>query len=375
MEKENVFQKIIDAPLAYASEWKNKTGKPIVGYFCSYIPEEIIHAAGALPMRIYANLPHTPHSDSHLQPYSCNYVRSVFDWALSGKTDFIDGFAFAQSCDTMQRFADIWKNNNINGFITNVVLPARLDSDIAKNYMKDVYAKFGNQLSEKLNIEITPQKLSESIDLFKQIRNTLQDIYLFRLENPLSLSNKEYYTILKSASVMDRNDFLEEAVKLLKTLKETLNTSGKPMKKILLIGGPCNIPEIFQMFDDANVIIIGDDLCNGTRSLVNNTNTDINSIEDITNRYFNRIACPTKFKSLNHRKEYLQEMANRLNVNGIVFLQEKFCEPHSFDYPYLKKTFDDMKLPSLYVELNAQEENNEALRNRLEAFFEMLQNQ
>ncbi len=374
MEKENIFQKIIDSPLEYASEWKRKTGKPIVGYFCSYASEEIIHAAGALPIRIYANLPHTPHSDSHFQPYSCNYIRSVFDWGLSGKTDFIDGFVFTQTCDTMQRFADIWKNNNIKGFITNLVLPAKLDSDLAKNYMNDVYVKFSSQLSEKLNIKIKPETLSESITLFNNIRKVIKDIYLLRLQHPNALSNREYYTLLKASTVMDRNDFLCEALKLHKTLSEASNTSPKPMKKILLIGGPCNVPEIFQLFDDANVMIVADDLCNGTRSMECETNADNNPLDSISNRYFNRISCPTKFKSLNHRKEYLQEMASNNNVNGIVFLQEKFCEPHAFDYPYLKKTFDDMKLPSLYVELNAQDENSEALNNRLEAFFEMLQN-
>jgi benzoyl-CoA reductase/2-hydroxyglutaryl-CoA dehydratase subunit BcrC/BadD/HgdB len=32
-------------------KWKNK-GKPVMGYTCTFIPEEIIHAAGLLPYRI-----------------------------------------------------------------------------------------------------------------------------------------------------------------------------------------------------------------------------------------------------------------------------------------------------------------------------------
>ena len=38
----------------YAREWKKKTGKKLVGYLCTYSPEELFYAAGVLPVRIFA---------------------------------------------------------------------------------------------------------------------------------------------------------------------------------------------------------------------------------------------------------------------------------------------------------------------------------
>ncbi len=33
----------------YAREWKARTGGKVLGYFCTYVPEEIPYAAGVLP--------------------------------------------------------------------------------------------------------------------------------------------------------------------------------------------------------------------------------------------------------------------------------------------------------------------------------------
>lgn len=373
MDSENIFKRAVEDPLEYASTWKESTGRPVAGYFCSYVPEEIIHAAGALPLRIFADLAHTPHADSHLQPYSCNYIRSVFEWALSGKTDFIDGFVFAQTCDTMQRFADIWQNNDLKGFALNLVLPVRLDSEAAKEYLHEIFVKFRKELAEKLNSDISSKKLSDSIILFNKIRSSLRDIYNERLLKPDSISNVDFYYLIKASSVMDRNDFLRESSRILKKIQDTPATDTTP-KKVIIVGGPCNLPEIFRYFDEAGIMVADDDLCNGARA----ADAEISPYGDLTDsiaeRYFNRIACPTKYKSLNSRKETLLAMARKINADGVVYLQEKFCEPHAFDYPYIRKVFEDEHIPMVYIEMNTQSEDNQALRNRLEAFFEMLKN-
>ena len=51
MEALQQLKDIAANPKAYARAWKEKTGGKVVGHFCSYTPEEIITAAGALPVR------------------------------------------------------------------------------------------------------------------------------------------------------------------------------------------------------------------------------------------------------------------------------------------------------------------------------------
>jgi benzoyl-CoA reductase/2-hydroxyglutaryl-CoA dehydratase subunit BcrC/BadD/HgdB len=75
-------------PYGYAESYKTRTRKKVVGYFCSYAPEEIIWAAGALPFRIFSRKSGIHLADRHLQSYCCSLVRGVLEEALSGALKF-----------------------------------------------------------------------------------------------------------------------------------------------------------------------------------------------------------------------------------------------------------------------------------------------
>ena len=104
------FHEISDNPGTYASALKNQ-GKKIIGYFCSYTPEEIIHAAGLHPMRLFGTKDDIHLADKHLQSYSCSLVRGALADVLSGRLDFLDGTVFPHTCDSIQRLSDIWRLN------------------------------------------------------------------------------------------------------------------------------------------------------------------------------------------------------------------------------------------------------------------------
>ena len=59
----------------YAKAWKEKTGGKVVGYFCTYVPEEILYAANILPVRILGG--HEPQdvSEAHIFGMFCPFCR------------------------------------------------------------------------------------------------------------------------------------------------------------------------------------------------------------------------------------------------------------------------------------------------------------
>ena len=85
MEGIGAFQRVVDDPDGYLKFLK--AGKNILGYCCSYTPEEIIHAAGIHPVRLFGSREESNLSDKHLQSYCCSLVRDVLRCAL-GKALF-----------------------------------------------------------------------------------------------------------------------------------------------------------------------------------------------------------------------------------------------------------------------------------------------
>jgi len=50
----------------------------------------------------------------------------------------------------------------------------------------------------------------------------------------------------------------------------------------------------------------------------------------------------------------------------------KFCDPHAFDYPYLKEALDGAGIPSMLFEMEDQIPAEGQLKTRFEAFLEMI---
>ena len=73
-----------------AQELKEE-GKRFMGYICSFVPIEIITAAGFVPFRIRGDV-HEPitKGDTYLETIACPFMRSCFDQSLKGKYDFCE---------------------------------------------------------------------------------------------------------------------------------------------------------------------------------------------------------------------------------------------------------------------------------------------
>ena len=74
MKEIDPFHIAINDPASLAADIKAKAGK-ILGYMCSYAPEELIHAAGFHPMRLFSSKSEICLAENHLQAYCCSLVR------------------------------------------------------------------------------------------------------------------------------------------------------------------------------------------------------------------------------------------------------------------------------------------------------------
>ena len=118
--------------------------------------------------------------------------------------------------------------------------------------------------------------------------------------------------------------------------------------------------------------IVHDDMCTGARSFEGIVEEHNNPSAALARRYLQRMNCPAKHGGLYSRGEHLVNTARIKKADGVIFLLLKFCDPHAFDYPYLKKMLDDAQIPSILIEAENQFALDEQIGNRVDAFMEML---
>jgi bzd-type benzoyl-CoA reductase N subunit len=371
----DMFQQFHDVcvdPNDYARQWKAATGGKVVGTLCSYAPEELILAGRALGFRIVGGSGAISKADAHLQSYSCSLVRSALDDALSGRLDFLDGMIFPHTCDSIQRLSDIWRMNAGTGFHLDVVLPVKLNTESAREYMIAVMGKARVELEKALKREISDDDLQQAIQTCNGIRAAMQKLYQIRRENPHLVAGRHMHAITRASLVMDRHGFLKALTGAIEHLEKQPAPGAASGKRILICGGVCNLPDIYGLIESCGGSVVWDDLCTGSRQLTGPIAVQADRIAAIADRYLARAICPAKHAGIASRGDELIQMAVKSKCQAVIFVFLKFCDPHAFDYPYLKEMLAAQGIPSLLLELEEQIAMNGQLRTRCEAFLEML---
>ncbi len=374
MKEIKIFHDAINDIATMAS--KIKAEKKILGYLCSYAPEELIYAAGFHPMRLFSSKSEIILAENHLQTYCCSLVRGVLEDSLSGRLDFLDGTVFPHTCDSIQRLSDIWRMNTNYSFFADVVLPAKLNTPSARNYMTDVLTRFKNDLEKATGKEITQSDLQASIQTFNLIRKSLSKIYSLQSQNPGIIKGADLYALVKGSMIIDR----DKAAKLLPVIADNLETAvleqkdapANNAKRIVISGSICDSPDIYSAIEETGAMIVGDDLCTGQRWFEGQILEDEDPIAAIAQRYMDRMTCPAKHAALTARGENIVSLAQKNKADGVIFMLLKFCDPHAFDYPYLKEFLDNKGIKNILIEMDDQQQNLGQFSTRIETFVHMI---
>jgi len=341
-----------------------------IGFFCPLVPEELIHAAGALPFRLMGTSIPITHAPAHLPPYCCHLVKASLESLLQGELNFLRGVVFCQTCDSMKGLSDIWARQGIVPSHFNLMIPTQLDSKFAHPYLRAEMERFKDFLEANAG-KISPRKLKDSIRLFNRIRKKLGEIYRLRKKAIAQVTGDYFARIIRAGYLMDRIRYLELLEGLVAGLRGQ-TAGGDSLAPIYLTGNMVHADTYFSLIEEAGAIVVQDDLCSGARTFRLMVAEDRDPLKALTERYFQSFFCPTKYLGpQTHIDSLLKEVADS-GAQGVIFLLYKYCEACFFDYPDLKAALDAKGIPSLLLEVEDPFQSKEQLKIRIQAFVEML---
>lgn len=141
-----MFQEFYENRHEYAKNWKEKTGGMVVGYFCTYVPEEILYAVGILPIRILGS--HEPQNitEPHIFGMYCPFCRDCLAQGLQGRYDYLDGIMISQSCLHIRQAFSSWKIHKPVPFSYYLTMPHNVQSPRAIPFLTSELGRFKKQL-------------------------------------------------------------------------------------------------------------------------------------------------------------------------------------------------------------------------------------
>jgi benzoyl-CoA reductase/2-hydroxyglutaryl-CoA dehydratase subunit BcrC/BadD/HgdB len=372
MEALKTFQDIATAlPNVEIDRWKSRGGR-VIGTVCSDIPEEVIHAAGMLPLRVRApKLADTSLGDAHLHVFNCSYTRSILEALLRGELGFLDGFVTTNSCDHMLRLAGELKDK-ANMLLVHYFSMVHTANDATRAWFASEVQGLVAAMEKSLGTTITQEDLRSSIQVYNETRSLLARLDELRKNDPPPLSGAEHMRIVLAGMSMPRERFNEKLGSLLPELED--RRSGEPgIPRLMVVGGACDVPEFIQFIEERGAHIVADGLCFGMRHYrgwIDEGGED--PLGAIVERYTNREPCPAVINGFDASFEVLKEVVHEWKIDGIVCARLKFCDHWAGRRKMLVDRMRNEGVPLLDLEREYSTVGSGQIGTRVQAFLEML---
>ncbi len=346
--------------------------RPVIGVMPAYFPLELIEAAGGYPVQLWGNNLPIENSDAYLQSYCCSVARSVLELELRGIAGMVKGYAFTSLCDTLVNLREIYRSIFAKPTV-ELSIPITRTEEARNDYLRSVVQSVTGGLEEITGEKITPERLKQALKQFGRTRSLQRRFYQFRRENPGLLANHDFYTVIKAGfflPVAVYNTMLGQLMQDLEKLEDT--ASGRP--KLLLSGMVFDPIEIHKILDESEIWVVDDDFANGWRTVAKSELQTENLTQGITEYLFNPVPCCCIYNPDNDRHSYLLQKVKESGADGVLFWYIKFCEPDAFDRPQLMNRLKEAGVAVGFIDLELTMTNFDAVRTRINAFCEILQN-
>jgi bzd-type benzoyl-CoA reductase N subunit len=354
-------------------EHKKRGGK-VIGWLCTYVPEEIIHAAGALPIRIigYSHEANLDDANAHLYINNCTFSRSCLQLGLEGQYDFLDGVVGGSTCDGARRLFDVWRQYVGTPFHHVMTVPRKFTENAHQLYYSEVL-QFKKHLEEHLNVAITDEALLKSTILLNESRGLLHSLYELRKRDKPPISGAETLEVLNAAYRMPKEIFNLWLGELIEELKSS-DKAFTGRARVMLVGSVLTNPEFVKSIEDQGALVVTDELCTSTRYWGDIVVIDGRRpiLESISRRYLNNFPCARMYPS-DERFNRIIDYARAFKVDGVISEIVRYCVPYAHDLPLLTDRLSEKGIPTLALDVEYGTAGSGQVATRVQAFLEMLE--
>jgi len=361
-------------------ELKGKGGK-VVEYTGSFIPEQLIYAAGAEPYLMFrGGEPEPPDTVLEymlrfMNPHARSQV-GFWNLGLDPVTPFADLVVAQQTDCHVGRIAELMEY--LKWPVYKVGVPSDWEKPHTREYYYKALGKLKTKLEELTGNKITDEELKKSVVSINKINQALRKMSELRKADSPAIGGSDFILLNHYSFFCEPEVTASKLEELYEELKEKGGVFPKDAPRILLAGrivafGDYVVPKLIE---DSGAVIVTEMLDEGVRHYRRqDVETEGDLIRNIGEAYYLKRIPPCIFQpAWKHRFERMQELIKEYKVDGVVWYQLSFDEIYDMECSCIIKWMDELKMPFLKLE-SSYEYSREAtgpLTTRIESFVESI---
>jgi len=353
-------------------KWKDNGGK-IIGCYCSYIPEEMITAAGFVPFRMRGTgSTGTDMADTCVSSINCSFSRHSLDLGLRGEYSFLDGVVWVNSCDHVRRIYDHWKRKIDTPYLRLMSLPKKVEEPQVEWFRGEILA-FRDSLKDHFEIFISDDRLWQAIKLHNETRRLQRQLYELRKKKTPPITGAETLAVIVAGTAMPRAEYNE----LLKELVHELSHSeghADYRARLMLIGGILDDPAYIEVIEGQGGLVVTDSLCFGSRIMWKDVDEKADDPISALARYYiaDRPSCARMFGDEPRRSAFIQDMVREFKVDGVVAERLVMCDLWTGEQFMIGEDLKEAGVPYIRLDRDYVSVGAGQLKTRVQAFLEMM---
>lgn len=357
-----------DATYPTVKAWRQKGGR-VVGHFQVYFPEEIVHAAGMLPVRLRGGRTGGISISQHFGSYLCSILKTSLELALDKQIE-LDLFVTHPICDGARNLAGIWGRNF--PYKAEVLhLPQNPNSKSAVNFLHNEYLRLARDIEAAGGQKVTNASLTKSLAVYNHSRRLMRGLYKIRRETPWKLRADESCALISLAGFLPREEF-NTLMETVLPMIETRPVRQQDKMRVVFEGGFCEVPP-FDLLQAVSLAchVVDDDLFIGLRWILDDIRVEGDPMANLAAAYIEN----SSYSAVQHdndkpKEKMLLKRVREANAEAVILASAKMCEPGLDEQVAYSKELDAQKIPYFITEFEENQNTFDEISIQMETFVE-----
>ena len=355
-------------------------GTRIIGYFVGdYVPEELIYAAGAVPLCLcHGGNPMPANAAlSGTTRFLCPFSRAQFGEKMMKEQayyDLVDMLVVPITCQHLRRAGDLWEYY-AHIPIFRFGIPHEYDGDSALQYYINTTRSLKSSLEKVTGNQITDHKLNDAISIYNQMRSLFKDISLLRQQPQPPISTLDFIKLNHASYYADPYFIVDYLGSLYRQLRQKKPTPVSSAPRLLLVGPNVAYGDykVLELVEETGGMLVAEEVCEGVRYYWGNVTANGDLLDALAKKYLrDRLPCAFMRESAKVRLDFIAKLAKDFNAVGIIWYQLLYCDTYDIESYYFIQQMEALGYPVLKLESDYEVLDRGSLRTRIEAFMETL---
>ena len=356
-----------DSNLAGLEAWKKENPRRLaIGCFPAYVPCEIIHAAGMLPVGLFPEQlrANSSENDPSLQAFPCSVCKNTLSLASQGRLDVLDGVVLSTPCEPVLELESVLTRDFPHLLIRRLQLPDKRGSGTAVDHWETELRRLALDFEKELGTPVADYSLGASIVVYNLWRQRVRELYDQRVRLPHKISAAELYSLVRMGTRLPPEEHILILQDALREVPRRPNRT-RPRLGIVLEGAVCEPPPpgLLETLERSGCYILDDDLLIGWRWFFEDVPMTDNPWRSLAESYLERGVVSSVGQPIpRFGVAALLNKVRRSRADAVFFLPGKPCGTEILDVDTYRAALDEAGIPNLEIRVDETMDLDETTR-------------